>query len=115
MSHSNPYTADIIKFETGATRSPLGNKPEYAGYLSAPAIKAYGAYMLKNQTQEDGSRRDSRNWRKGIPTESYIQSMWRHFFAVWYAYESGEKINTDDLCALFFNVQGLLHEELKHD
>jgi len=104
---------DITVYVTGATRSPLGDKPEYAGYLSPTALKAFGEYMLKHQIQEDGSRRDSRNWQKGIPMESYMQSMFRHFMGVWGKYEAGQDADVEELCALFFNVQGMLHETLK--
>ena len=103
----------IITFTSGATRSPIGDKPEYAGYLSPFALKAYGAYMVRHQIQEDGSRRDSRNWRKGIPEESYMQSMFRHFMAVWERYELGEEQSEEELCALLFNVMGMLHERVK--
>ena len=106
--------SDITKFSTGATRSPLGNKPEYAGYLSPAVIKRFGEYMLKNQIQDDGSRRDSRNWQKGIPLESYMQSMFRHFMVVWCNYESGKLSDCEeDLMALMFNVMGMSHEVLK--
>jgi hypothetical protein len=37
--------------------------------------------------------------------------MWRHFFAVWMNYRSGDDYE-NDLCALLFNVMGLLFEVL---
>jgi hypothetical protein len=77
-------------------------------------IKRFGEYMLKNQIQDDGSRRDSRNWQKGIPLESYMQSMFRHFMVVWCNYESGKLSDSeDDLMAMMFNVMGMSHEILK--
>ena len=109
-------------FPTGATRSPAEGKPEYAGYLHPSVIKAYGEYMLKHQTQSDGKQRDSRNYRKGIPLESYMQSMFRHFVEVWSIYEANMDtgINQFDradmieaLTALFFNVHGMTMEILK--
>jgi hypothetical protein len=68
--------------------------------------------MHKHRTQSDGSLRSSDNWQKGIPVEAYMKSAWRHFFAVWRGYRQGE-IDMEDLCALMFNVQGLIHETVK--
>jgi hypothetical protein len=53
-----------------------------------------------------------------------MKSMWRHFFAVWKLHRGlkvtevvrGETIVKDietELCALRFNVDGMLHEILK--
>ena len=100
------------KFETGATRDSDENKLDYEGFLSPLAIKAFGEYMHKNRFQADGVIRDSDNWQKGIPVDAYMKSMWRHFFAVWESHRQG-KPNKEDLCALYFNVQGMLHELIK--
>ena len=110
-------TAEIRTFSTGATRSSSEGKPEYAGYLSPRFIRAYGQYMLKHQVQADGNMRDCRNWQSGIPLESYMQSMFRHFVEVWSDYEQHRLEGADDdgamiesLCALAFNVMGMTHE-----
>ena len=113
---------NIRVFETGATRSPAAGKPEYAGYLHPSVIKAFGAYMLKHQTDSAGGQREARNWQKGIPLESYIQSMFRHFVEVWTEYENNRTSSFDQetqealiesLCALMFNVQGFTLEVIK--
>ena len=85
--------------------------------------KAYGEYMLKHQVQADGNIRPSDNWQKGIPIVSYMKSMWRHFLDLWTLHRSedetlfnsdGEEVDTiDTLCSILFNVQGMLHEEIK--
>lgn len=112
-------TAEIRTFSTGATRSSAEGKPEYAGYLSPRFIRAYGQYMLKHQVQADGNMRDCRNWQNGIPLESYMQSMFRHFVEVWTYHEllrKGQTVSPDDfiesLCALTFNAMGMCHELL---
>lgn len=113
-------TAEIRTFESGATRSPAEGKPEYAGYLSPDVVMAYGAYMLKHQTDSAGGQRDCRNWQAGIPLESYMQSMLRHLVEVWGKYESYRKHGytmateetIDSLMALKFNVNGMAHEIL---
>lgn len=100
------------QFETGATRDTDAGKIDFEGFLSPLALEAFGEYMNKNRVQADGNLRDSDNWQKGIPKEAYMKSAWRHFFSVWKHYRE-EQDYTEDLCALLFNVQGLLHETLK--
>ena len=99
-------------FDTGATRDTDEGKLDFEGFLSPEALEAFAQYMHENRLQGDGTMRASDNWQKGIPEEAYMKSMWRHFFAVWKGFRAGECIN-DDLCALMFNVQGLLHERKK--
>lgn len=104
-------------FDTGATRDSDAGKPDYEGFLSPLVIEAFGRYMLKHQTQADGSQRDSDNWQKGIPQPAYMKSGWRHFFD-WWGFHRGMKLNgattlEDAICALIFNAQGYLHEYLK--
>ena len=101
-------------FASGATRSSLEGKLDYSGYLSPFAIQRYGRYMLKHQTQADGTIRSSSNWKKGIPLESFKESLIRHTIDLWAAYEAGDLELVEELaCADLFNIQGLLHELLK--
>jgi hypothetical protein len=103
------------QFETGATRNLDHNKLDYEGFLSPLALKAYAEYMHKNRLQADGKLRDSDNWQKGIPITAYMKSMWRHFFDVWSNHRGVEthENQIDNLCGMMFNVQGMLHEEIK--
>ena len=105
------------QFKTGATRDADDTKPDYAGYLSALVIKRFGQYMLKHQTQKDGTKRGSNNWKMGIPKEAYVSSLARHHEDVQLYFEGFEKEMTetleDSLCAIIFNAQGLLYEILK--
>lgn len=112
----------IRTFESGAVRSSAEGKPEYAGYFHPVVIQEFAEYMLKHQQLPDGSKRDCRNWQKGIDLESYMQSMWRHFHEVWFNYEahrlSGRERDVDveiieSLMALMFNVQGMAFEIIK--
>ncbi len=102
-------------FGTGATRNVDENKFDYEGFLSPLALEAYAAYMHTHRKQADGRLRDSDNWQKGIPRDSYMKSGWRHFFDWWKGHRglAGEDATIEALCALFFNVQGYLHELLK--
>jgi len=108
-------------FSTGATRDKDENKYDYEGFLSPLVIKRFGQYMHKNRLQADGKLRDSDNWQKGIPQDAYMKSAWRHFHDWWSNHRGygatdfeGNNVDIEDaLCALLFNIQGYLHEELK--
>ena len=107
--------------DDGPTRSELGKKVQYEGYLSPLTIRRFGEYMRKHQTQEDGQDREADNWQKGdgIPQASYMDSLLRHFIDIWGIQrghwdvsEDGDGIE-DLLCALLFNAMGLLHEKVR--
>lgn len=103
----------VKEFKSGATRSPEPlEDPE--GFLSPFVIDAFNAYMAKHRTQSDGKLRASDNWQKGMPKRRYMRSMWRHFLQVWRIWRqegrSGHLV--EPLCALMFNVHGMLLEVL---
>ena len=103
-------------FTTGANRDTTEGKLDYEGFLSPLVIQRYAEYKHKCRHLSDGTLRESDNWQKGMPKEVYMKSMWRHFMDVWQMQRGNlhtitEKENA--LCALLFNVQGMLHEELK--
>lgn len=107
----------VREFLTGATRSPLGDKYQYEGFLSPLVIQRFGRYMHHHRTQSDGSLRGADNWQKGMPRDSYIDSGWRHFMD-WWLHHRGHPGKADEdleesLTALMFNVMGYLHEVLK--
>lgn len=102
----------VRTFDTGATRSANDDKLDFRGFLSPITLRSYAEYMHKHRHQADGTLRASDNWKKGIPLDSFMESMWRHFFAVWEGYEKGD-VQEEDLAALFFNVHGFMHEWLK--
>jgi hypothetical protein len=105
----------LIKvFESGATRSPEPlEDPE--GFLSPFVIDRFNTYMAKHRVQTDGEIRASDNWQKGMPKRRYMRSMWRHFLQVWREWRDPHGYLDDleeALCALMFNVQGMLLEVL---
>lgn len=102
-------------FTTGATRDDDANKIDYDGFISPYALKAFGEYMHRHRVQADGSLRDSDNWQKGIPMDAYRKSLWRHFHEAWTLLREGYvgAGTIEALCAMQFNVQGLLHELTK--
>lgn len=105
------------QFESGATRNRDDDNIDYEGFLSPLAIQRYGEYMHSHRRQADGSIRDSDNWQKGIPADSYVKSLWRHAMDVWLIHRGrADKAREDEesaLCAIIFNAQGKLHELLK--
>ena len=98
-------------FTSGATRDSDDNKYDFEGFLSPLVLERYAEYMHTHRKQADGKMRDSDNWQKGIPVSAYMKSMWRHFMAVWKGHRLGQ-VNQEDVCALLFNVMGMLHELL---
>ena len=111
----------VRQFETGATRSADAARYDPEGFLSPLVIERFCEYMNKHRQQPDGTIRDSDNWQKGMPLDTYMKGMWRHFLHLWTRHRGhvvrDEKAAADieeDLCALLFNVQGYLHERLKN-
>jgi hypothetical protein len=106
-------------WDTGATRDTAEDKYDYEGFLSPLVIERFAEYMHKNRLQSDGTLRASDNWQKGMPTEVYMKSGWRHFFDWWKCHRInykaggiGSKMLEVALCGLMFNVMGYLHEHL---
>jgi hypothetical protein len=114
-SDLQPQTpAGVRTFGTGANRDLDANKLDFEGFLSPLVLKRYAEHMHKARRMPDGTMRESDNWQLGIPRDSYIKSMFRHFFDVWSTHRGvgNEDIETE-LCGLLFNVNGYLHETLK--
>jgi hypothetical protein len=106
---------EMRQFETGATRNVDNDEPDYEGFLSPLVLQRFAEYMHKHRTQADGTVRDSDNWQKGMPLDSYMSSGWRHFMDWWLEHRGHESRETieEALCALLFNAMGYLHETLK--
>ena len=106
-------------FDTGATRDSDVGKLDYEGFLSPLVLERYAEYMNAHRMQSDGKLRDSDNWQKGMPLETYMKGAWRHLLHWWTRHrgwqvrdpKAAENIE-EDLCALLFNVQGYLYEIL---
>ena len=105
----------IRQFGTGATRDTEEGKPDYEGYFSPLVFERFGVYMTKHRVQSDGTLRASDNWKKGIPLDAYVKSLWRHFMDLWMAHRWWKPVELleEALCAIIFNAQGYLHELLK--
>lgn len=105
------------EFESGANRNDDSDKLDYEGFLSPQALFWFACYMHRNRFLEDGSLRDSDNWKKGIPLDSYMKSLFRHFMDVWFAHSESnlnQQTIEDALCGVLFNAFGYLHEVIKN-
>ncbi len=130
MSSVDPWAGPLIQdekkdtrlFETGATRDVDSSKLDYEGFISPAVLRRYAEYMhecrLRNIPPGE-TIRASDNWQKGIPREAYMKSLIRHTIEVWEQWDGetsgGDKVSQTTLCAILFNVQGLLFEMLKED
>lgn len=98
----------ITKWVTGAIRDSQEGKEDYTETISWTAFKRYAIYMTGKK-----SKYGSGNFHKGIPIESYEQSMLRHvqkYMAN--KYEHGDvETDQDHLSAILFNAFGIIHEE----
>jgi len=105
-------------FGSGATRDTAANKHEPWGFTSALVEKRFCAYMHEHRKQSDGNLRDSDNWKRGISLDSYKHSLSRHIqdlrlILEGFPAEATEQDTETVLCAVLFNVQGMLHETVK--
>ena len=121
FKHSDYEVQDVVhkalmrEFDSGATRNLSDDKFDFEGFLSPLALEEFAKYMHNHRLQADGKVRDSDNWQKGIDLDSYMKSMWRHFFDTWKQHRGLEtpEDQITNLCAVIFNAQGMLHEILK--
>ena len=106
---------DMLKFATGAYRNPAKDKIDIEACESPIVLERYAQYLHENSYLPDGSRRPNDNWQKGIPRDSYMKSMVRHFVDVWKIHRGFTAHMTleNALCALMFNVKGYLYEVLR--
>lgn len=115
-AHTDKHGA-IRTFATGATRSPLGEKLQFEGYLNPLVLKRFAEYMRKHQTDSAGNQRAADNWQKNIDMASLCDSKTRHDMDVWlhsrgYDAEAAEPLE-EALCACLFNTMALLKQVLE--
>lgn len=105
----------MLGFASGATRNRKENELQYEGFISPLALQMFAEYMHEHRHTADGSVRDSDNWQKGIPDESYRDSLLRHVMDLWLIYRGWDEQAREDgdlrkaLAGAYFNVQGLMH------
>lgn len=98
----------ITTFKSGAIRDNQEGKPDFNETISWTAFNRYAKYMTGKKAKYGAG-----NFKKGIPTSSYVASMLRHVDK-WMrnTYENGQdELNEDHLSAIVFNVFGIMHNE----
>jgi len=101
-------TLKIRKFTSGAIRDNDETKEDYIETISWTAMKRYAQYMTGKKKKYGAG-----NFKKGIPQESYEQSLVRHlqkYLANKYEGGTVEK-EEDHLSAMLFNVFGIINEQ----
>lgn len=110
-------------FTTGATRSTDNGKIDFEGHFNPEVLAIFGDYMNRHRVQRDGNVRASDNWQLGIPPHRYMKSLIRHTFELWAMWRGYHRSNPDNgqlftfrdvLCAIMFNVMGLIYELDRH-
>ncbi|MFM9826722.1 dATP/dGTP diphosphohydrolase domain-containing protein [Flavobacterium sp.] len=99
---------EIRKFESGAIRDSENGKEDYIETISWIAFRRYAQYMTKCKEKYGAG-----NFKKSIPIDSYECSLVRHlqkYLANKYESQDIEK-ESCHLCAMLFNIFGILHEE----
>lgn len=98
----------ITNFDTGAIRDSLEGKEMYTETISWTALRRYAQYMTGKREKYGGG-----NFKKGIPAESYENSLMRHVVKyLTNKLEGGDlEKGEDHLAAIVFNTFGLMHEE----
>jgi hypothetical protein len=104
----NKKTPKIRKFESGAIRDNDETKEDYIETISWKAMKRYAQYMTGKKKKYGAG-----NFKKGIPQESYEQSLVRHLQKyLANKYEGGDiEKEEDHLSAMLFNVFGIINEQ----
>lgn len=118
MAHIIEDSGQLRTYSTGATRDTSEGKHEPWGFTSALVEQRFCQYMHKHRKQSDGNLRASDNWKNGIRIEDYYDSLSRHVQDLRLILEGYPKLAREDdaeeaLCAIAFNVQGMLHEMIK--
>jgi hypothetical protein len=119
-AHAKPAADAAMRgFTTGATRTNDAGRIDPEAFMSPAVLLRYCEYMNRNRVQADGRVREGDNWQKGIPVTAYRKSIQRHNLELWsltrdptYVHPEGKTVE-DVLCALLFNIMGMLHEQLK--
>lgn len=100
----------ITTFATGAIRDDQEGKEDYIETISWTAFRRYAQYMTgKKKKYGQG------NFKKGIPVESYEQSLARHlvkYLSNTYEF-GGLEEEEDHLSAMVFNIFGIMHEQAR--
>jgi hypothetical protein len=107
-------------FASGAIRSNDADRIDPEGFMNPLVVERFCEYMKKHRVMADGNLRASDNWQKGMPKETAIKGMFRHFVHLWTRHRdlpvTDPKAAADileDLCAIRFNVDVYMWEIIR--
>jgi hypothetical protein len=102
----------MLRFSTGATRNRKEDELAFEGFISPLVLLSFARYMHKHRFTADGTVRDPDNWQKGMPVESYMDSMIRHVVDLWLIHRGYLKLaresQLDAANGVLFNIQGII-------
>jgi hypothetical protein len=116
LEHPEVVEATTRVFTTGATRDADTTKLDYEGFLAPSVLRRYSEYMHECRLRNippGQTMRASDNWQRGIPRDAYMKSLIRHTMEAWEQHRRSGAVDETVLCAVMFNVMGLLFETLK--
>lgn len=98
---------NVTQFPSGAIRDTQGGKEDWTETIPWLALWAYAKFMTAKKAKYGAG-----NFKKGIPTESYEQSLIRHWHKYFCnKYEGGRfEPDEDHVCSMLFNILGILYE-----
>ena len=91
------------EYKSGAVRDTNEGKIRW------DLLPVEGLKRVAEHYTEGAKKYTENNWKKGIPTERFIESVCRH----WAQYRLGE-VDEDHLSAVVFNVLGIIFNEEKN-
>lgn len=89
-------------YPTGARRDTSAGKPRYDLIPETSLLRL--AELMARGAEKYGEH----NWKKGIPTDRYYESAYRHLIS-WRLNAEGD--NEDHLAAVVFNIFAIMYNE----
>lgn len=94
-------SGERVVFETGGMREPHGDRAR-PNLLSPLVLRRLAEHMA-----EGASKYAERNWEKGLPLSSFIDSAQRHL------YDLQEGLTDEDhAVAMLWNIHGFIHTRI---
>ena len=92
----------------GMLREDKTQKPNYLSYIDVRVLDRYARHMKEGELKHGRG-----NWKKGgYPAFEYLESLMRHFVALWAEKEGFRSPNGEDhASAVLFNIMGFMKEE----
>lgn len=100
MTYSTKDSGKRVEYPTGALRDTNEGKPRY-DLIAHEALDRLAALMARG-----AEKYGDNNWKRGIPTERFYESAFRHLMQ----WRSGDE-SEDHLAAVLFNISGIMYNQ----